>query len=169
MGLVFLSMPGLIMSDNDVRQPIVSIVSTGQMGAAFGARLQTNGVRVITPDGRAARALAAGIEIVPLAEIGDSDFIFSIVPPAVAVGTARKVAAVLAKGTGGPLYIDWNAVSPARAQEIEDVIVTAGGRFADGCIIKLGPLFIILLRSLGENPETGLLRQSLVSDRSWNA
>ena len=74
MGLEFLSMPGLIMSDNDVRQPIVSIVSTGQVGAAIGARLQTNGVRVITPDGRsessAARALAAGIEIVPLAEMG---------------------------------------------------------------------------------------------------
>jgi len=139
MGLEFLSMPGLIMSDNDVRQPIVSIVSTGQVGAAIGARLQTNGVRVITPDGRsessAARALAAGIEIVPLAEIGNSDFIFSIVPPAVAVETAQKVAPVLAKGTDGPLYIDWNAVSPARAQEVEDVIVAAGGRFADGGII----------------------------------
>jgi len=132
-------MPGLSMSDNDVRQPLVSIVSTGQMGAAIGARLQANGIRVITPDGRSeastARALAAGIEIVPLAEIGDSDFIFSIVPPAVAVETAQKVAAVLAKQTGGPLYIDWNAVSPARAQEVEDVIVAAGGRFADGCII----------------------------------
>src|SRR5271154_1753041 len=107
MGLEFLSMPGLIMSDNDVRQPIVSIVSTGQMAAAIGARLQTNGVRVITPDGRseasAALALAAGIEIVPLAEIGDSDFIFSIVPPAVADETAQRVAAVLAKGTDGPL------------------------------------------------------------------
>ena len=75
MGLEFFSMPRLVMSDNDGRQRIVSIVSTGQMRPAIGARLQTNGVPVITPDGHsgasAARALAAGIEIAPLAEIGD--------------------------------------------------------------------------------------------------
>lgn len=127
------------MPDNNVRRPIVSIVSTGQMGAAVGARLKTNGVRVITPEGRseasAARARAAGIEIVPWTEIGASDFIFSIVPPAVAVETAQEVGAVLHKGTNRPLYIDWNAVSPVRAQEVESIISAAGGRFVDGGII----------------------------------
>jgi len=129
------------MPDNDVRQPIVSIVSTGQMGAAAaaGARLKTNGVRVITPEGRseasAARARAAGIEIVPLTEIGASDFVFLIVAPAVAVETAQEVGAVLHKGTNRPLYIDWNAVCPARAQEVENIISAAGGGFADGGII----------------------------------
>jgi L-threonate 2-dehydrogenase len=77
------------------------MLESSMLVAGIGARLPTNGVRVVTPGGRseasAARPLAAGIEIVPLAEIGDSDFIFSIVPPAVALETAQKVAAVLSK------------------------------------------------------------------------
>jgi putative dehydrogenase len=109
------------------------------MGAAVDARLKADGIRVITPAGRseasAARARAAGIEIVPLTEIGASDFIFSIVPPGVAVETAQGVWAVLHKGTNRPLYIDWNAVSPARAQEVENILSAAGGRFADGGFI----------------------------------
>ncbi len=118
------------MNTGNRSQLSVSIVSTGQMGAAIGSRLKTNGIRVMTPEGRseasAARARAAGIEIVPWAEIGRSDFIFSIVPPAAAVETAQAVSMVLGKEAGGPLYIDWNAISPVRAQELEGIIDTAG-------------------------------------------
>jgi L-threonate 2-dehydrogenase len=131
------------MPDNTATRPSVAIVSPGQMGAAIGARLTATGVRVVTAEGRSdsstARALAAGIEIVPLSALADTDFIFSIVPPAAAVQTARSISAVLGKGASGPLYIDWNAVSPARAKEVENIIATAGGRFTDGGIIGLAP------------------------------
>ena len=140
------------MPDNDVGRPIVSIVSTGRMGAVVGPRLKTNGGRVTTPEGRSeasvARARAAGIEIVPLTAIGASDFIFSIVPPAVAVEIVQETGAVLHKGTNRPLYVDWNAVSPSRAKEVENIISAAGGRFADCGIIgapmpdEPGPLLI---------------------------
>jgi len=121
----------------------VAIVSPGQMGAAIGARLHAGGLKVVTPAGRSAaseeRARAAGIEIVPERAIAAVDFIFSIVPPSAALTTARAVAGELRGAPKQPLYIDWNAVSPARAREIAAVIENAGGRFADGGIIGLPP------------------------------
>ncbi len=119
-------------------EPIVALISPGQMGASLGARLAAHGVRVITPGGRSAtseaRAKAAGIAIVPEAEVAHADFVFSIVPPAQAAATALRVSA-LPKGSRVPLFVDWNAVSPAKAAEIGATITGAGGRYADGSII----------------------------------
>jgi 3-hydroxyisobutyrate dehydrogenase-like beta-hydroxyacid dehydrogenase len=123
--------------------PTVAIVSPGQMGAAIGARLRAGGLKVITPAGRSAaseaRARTAGIEIVPERDIAASDFIFSIVPPSGAADTARRIAELVRGAPKQPLYIDWNAVSPARAREVAAIVEGAGGRFADGGIIGLPP------------------------------
>lgn len=119
-------------------EPIVGLISPGQMGASIGARLVKHGVRVVTPAGRSAaseaRARAAGVTIVPEAELGSADFVFSIVPPARAEATAQRVSA-LPKGNAAPLFIDWNAVSPAKAIEIGHIVTNAGGKYADGSII----------------------------------
>ncbi len=123
--------------------PVVGLVSPGNMGAAVGARLHTHGVRVVTPSGRSAeseaRARAAGIEIVDEHELGQTDFLFSIVPPNLAIPLAERLAKVIGSDSRRPLYIDWNAVSPERAKDIADIIEAAGGRFADGSIIGLPP------------------------------
>ena len=118
-------------------QLVVGLVSPGQMGAAVGARLTRHGVRVVTPGGRSAssrqRAEAAGIAVVPEAELAAADFLFSIVPPGVALATAQRLCAHLPEG--GPVFVDWNAVSPARAGEIAATVQQAGGLFVDGSII----------------------------------
>ena len=119
-------------------EPVVGLISPGQMGAAVGARLATHGVRVITPTGRSKtseeRALSAGLELVPEAELAGADFVFCIVPPDQAMPTAERVSA-LPRGTSAPLYIDWNAISPARSIDIGAVVEGAGIGFADGSII----------------------------------
>lgn len=123
--------------------PVVAIVSPGSMGAAIGKRLHANGLKVVTPAGRseasAARARAAGIEIVEESELGEADFVFSIVPPSETLAVASRLAERVGKGSKRPLYIDWNAVSPARAEETAAIIAARGGRFVDGGIIGLPP------------------------------
>lgn len=121
----------------------VAIVSPGSMGAAIGARLHANGVRVITPTGRSetseARARSAGIEIVPEEDLGEADFIFSIVPPSEAVRSATRIAPLIGTNSKRPLFIDWNAIQPRRAMDIASIIESKGGRVADGGIIGLAP------------------------------
>ncbi|WP_131113972.1 DUF1932 domain-containing protein [Lichenihabitans psoromatis] len=64
---------------------------------------------------------------------------FSIVPPSEALATATHVADHIGASSRRPLYIDWNAVSPAKAKQCDAIIRAAGGRFADGGIIGLPP------------------------------
>jgi putative dehydrogenase len=124
--------------------PIVAIVSPGNMGAAIGARLHAHGVKVVTPSGRSRaseeRARSAGLQIVDERMLGETNFVFSIVPPGEAVVLAARLAPVVGRGSKQrPLYIDWNAVSPDKTRQIADIIGDAGGRFADGSIIGLPP------------------------------
>ncbi|WP_250475320.1 hypothetical protein [Caballeronia sp. GAFFF1] len=67
------------------------------MGSAVGRALSASGARVLTTlEGRsaasAARAKDAGMQDASLAELAACDFILSIVPPAVAVQTAERLA-----------------------------------------------------------------------------
>ncbi len=123
--------------------PVIAIVSPGNMGAAIAGRLRRSGLTVVTPAGRShasdERARAVGIEIVDEAQIGEADYVFSIVPPSEAIAVAERFAQHVGTGSNRPLYIDWNAVSPARAADIAGIITIAGGRFADGGIIGLPP------------------------------
>ena len=129
----------------------VGLVSPGQMGAAVGGRLARHGVRVVTPAGRSAasrqRAEAAGIAVVPEAELADADYLFSIVPPGVALQTAERLCPSLREG--GPVFVDWNAVSPARTATIAAIVTATGAAFVDGSILGLpgkldapGPLLL---------------------------
>ncbi len=60
-----------------------------------------------------------------------SDLVVSVCPPHAAEEVARAVAAA---GFGG-LYLDANAISPARARRVGEVIAAAGARLVDGGII----------------------------------
>ena len=132
-------------------QLTVGLVSPGHMGAAVGGRLARHGVHVVTPHGRSAasqrRAAAAGIALVPESELASVDILFSIVPPGVALTTAQQLRRYLREG--GPVFVDWNAISPARVAEVATVVQAAGAQFVDGSIIGLpgaldapGPLML---------------------------
>ncbi|MGO9451064.1 MAG: DUF1932 domain-containing protein [Candidatus Binataceae bacterium] len=124
----------------DRLQPIVAIVGAGEMGAAVGRRLRQSGARVLASlAGRSGesgqRARQAELEIIDddAALVRDADFVLSIVPPGVAVEVAQRYQAPLASGARQPIFADCNAISPATARRIGDVL--KGCRYVDAGII----------------------------------
>ena len=112
----------------------VGLLHPGEMGAAVGAVLRGQGVRVVwASEGRSeetrARAEAAGLEDAgKVVEVAHSDVVFSICPPHAALEVARS-----AEFAG--VYVDANAVSPATAREVAEAV----GEFVDGGIVGSPP------------------------------
>ena len=117
----------------------VGLLPPGEMGAAVGAVLRAQGHRVVwAAAGRSAetlaRAEAAGLEDVGSAEeVGRSDVVLSICPPHAALDVARSV------GPIEGLFVDANAISPATARAVAEVVRAAGGRYVDGGIVGSPP------------------------------
>jgi 3-hydroxyisobutyrate dehydrogenase-like beta-hydroxyacid dehydrogenase len=114
----------------------VGLLHPGQMGSAVGATLAAQGETVIWASaGRspatAERAKGAGLEDAGSVEelCRRSDVIISVCPPHAAVEVARS-----AKGFVG-IYVDANAISPARAQSIDRLV----DRCVDGGIVGPPP------------------------------
>jgi 3-hydroxyisobutyrate dehydrogenase-like beta-hydroxyacid dehydrogenase len=122
-----------------VAERTVGLLHPGEMGAAVGAVLRGPGARVLwASEGRSAetrsRAEAAGLEDVSsTAELAVADVVFSICPPHAALEVARSL------GPFEGLYVDANAVAPATAREVGEVVQVAGGRFVDGGIVGPPP------------------------------
>lgn len=126
--------------------PTIGIVSPGDMGHAVGRALKAGGRRVFTSlAGRSARsrrlAEAGGLEDAGTIEqlVGRVDLVLSIMPPASALGFARYAAAAMAKAGKTPHFADCNAVSPATARSIAEVIGAAGAVFSDAGIVGAAP------------------------------
>lgn len=120
--------------------PVVAVIAAGGMGAAVGARLAENGIRVLTSlEGRsaasAARAKAAGMIAASDPEIAAADIVLSIVPPGEALPLAQKLAPALNAANKKPVYADCNAVNPDTVKKIAAVIAQAGCPFVDAGII----------------------------------
>src|SRR3954462_5411692 len=104
------------------------------MGAAVGAVLRAQGHRVLwaseeRSDETLRRAEAAGLEDVgSVSEVAEADVVFSICPPHAALEVARSA-------DFRSLYVDANAVSPATAARVAQVV----GRFVDGGIVGAPP------------------------------
>lgn len=114
------------------------------MGAATAARLTANGVEVRTDlDGRSAasvrRARDAGMIPASKCDVLDVDFFFSILPPADAVAIAEDIAPRLRQASRKPVYVDFNAISPATARRIASIIGPTGTTFVDGGVVGLPP------------------------------
>src|ERR1700744_5263770 len=111
----------------------VGLLHPGEMGAAVGAVLVERGHEVLwlpheRSDATARRAAAAGLtggDTLARAEV-----ILSVCPPHAALEVARSLRGTRALG------IDANAVSPATAQQIGELI---GDRWADGGIVGPPP------------------------------
>ena len=117
---------------------VVGILHPGKMGVSVAAALVNAGLRVYwASEGRssetASRAQLANLNdtTVLKALCLKSQYIFSICPPDQAATVAKLVAATGFKG----VYIDCNAVSPATAQRVADIVSQQGAACVDGGII----------------------------------
>ncbi len=125
-------------SGNDGAVTSVGILHPGAMGSSLGAAAGSTGHAVHwTGPGRSeatrARAEADGLrDAGPLEELVASvDLVVSVCPPDAALDVAGRVAGA---GFGG-VYLDANAVSPATARAVADVVGTGGATVVDGGII----------------------------------
>lgn len=122
------------------KPPVVSIVSPGAMGASIGELLTQNGIHVKTLlEGRSKkskdRAAAAKMTAVSVEEIGDCDFLLSIVPPAEALAVADDLIDGGAFQNHAPVYVDCNAIAPDMTKAIGDKIKAAGCAYIDAGIV----------------------------------
>ncbi|MGH3768623.1 MAG: DUF1932 domain-containing protein [Pseudonocardiaceae bacterium] len=119
----------------------VGLLHPGRMGAAIAAQITSNGHTILwCPDGRSPatlrRAEDAGLRPVPLGELlADSEVVVSICPPAVAEEIATTVAGFGYRG----IYVEANAISPARMLRIASRVAEAGTTVVDGCIFGPPP------------------------------
>jgi 3-hydroxyisobutyrate dehydrogenase-like beta-hydroxyacid dehydrogenase len=130
----------------------LGLLHPGAMGAAVGAAV--DGEVIWASEGRsdATRARAAAFRDVGTvaAVVAEADAILSICPPHAALDVARACA-----GFGG-IYVDANAISPARAREV----AALQPRYVDGAIIG-GPDAPALYLSGEEADEVARLFPSL--------
>lgn len=117
----------------------IGLLHPGAMGASVGAALVGREHRVLwASEGRSAatreRAEGAGLKDAGSVEqlTSASATVISVCPPDAAPALAEQVA-----GTGfGGVYVDANAVSPARGRAIGEAVLAGGARaFVDGGII----------------------------------
>jgi len=120
----------------------IGILHPGAMGSSLAGAARAGAATVLwASDGRGAqsvaRAEAAGLEDAgTLASLaGRSDVIVSVCPPHAAEALAQTV---LATGYSG-LFVDANAVAPARARRIAAAVQAAGAGYVDGGIIGPPP------------------------------
>ncbi len=119
---------------------VVGVLHPGAMGAALGTELRRAGCQVRwASDGRSPatgeRAAAAGLDDAGSLDslVAGSDVVLSVCPPGAAVDVAAAVAAAGFTGT----FVDGNAVAPATARHIAQVVGPA--RFVDGGIVGPPP------------------------------
>ena len=118
----------------------IGILHPGEMGVAVAVTLTNSGHDACwASEGRSTetrrRAAAAGLKDLETltALCRQCDAIVSVCPPEFAEAMAHEVSEQGFRG----LYIDANAVSPARVSRIGRTIESAGARFVDGSIIGL--------------------------------
>lgn len=124
----------------------VAIVAPGEMGAAVAARFGERGVKVVTSLAGRSAASAARAEracMLPARDddalIAGADFFLSIVPPGEAVALAQRLVPALTRAEKKPVYVDCNAISPATALTIGDVLESTGCPYVDAGIIGPPP------------------------------
>ncbi|MDR5761494.1 DUF1932 domain-containing protein [Caballeronia sp. LZ035] len=126
----------------DAKKPTVALLGAGNMGSAVGHALTQGGAQVFTSlEGRSAasakRAQEAGMRDASLDDLAACDFILSVVPPAVAVETAQRLAPALERAARKPVYVDCNAINPDTVRTVAQVLEASSTPFVDGAIIGL--------------------------------
>ncbi len=122
------------------QRTIIGLLNPGEMGAAVGQCLTGRGLDVLwAAEGRSAetadRAKAAGLANVgtPRELAAQASVILSVCPPHAALDVAWAV-----HGFAG-VYVDANAIAPGTARRVAELIAAGGGRYVDGGIIGSPP------------------------------
>src|SRR3990172_1090626 len=112
------------------------------MGEQWARVLSSHGVRICTcSNGRSPRTLEAvqrcGASQMENVEdlVKASDLIVSLVPGGASLDVAGRVAQAIESTGKNALFLEANAISPARAQEIAALVIQAGGDCIDGGVI----------------------------------
>ncbi|MGW1374746.1 DUF1932 domain-containing protein [Streptomyces sp. NPDC002446] len=120
----------------------VGLLHPGSMGAAFGAQLRRQNVRVLwCTEGRSSRsrlrAENAGLEGVQnlVQLVARADVLLALCPPAAAVDVAQQVVGC---GFRGGLYIEANAITPRRVGDIAELLPSAV--VIDGAVVGSPPV-----------------------------
>jgi 3-hydroxyisobutyrate dehydrogenase-like beta-hydroxyacid dehydrogenase len=118
----------------------IGLVHPGDMGAAVGAALVGTGHEVAWASAGRSPASAQRARDAGLRDAGDLatlarevEIVISLVPPHGALDTARA----LGPFTG--TYVDANAISPATAAQVAQVVRDGGATYVDGGVIGLPP------------------------------
>src|SRR5262249_33118040 len=116
------------------------------MGQAIAKQLKRKGMEVYTAlEKRSARtrSLALEAQVTDVesldALVSGCDILLSIMDPAAALSFASECSDAIKRCGRGPLFVDCNSVAPGTMHQIEQKIVSAGGRCADGGIIGGAP------------------------------
>ena len=123
-------------------RPTVALLHPGAMGAAVGRQATGNARVRWLPEGRSAatahRAKAAGLQPAPdLTDlVRDAQVVLSLCPPQYA---DRVATAVRAAGFADGVFLDANAVTPARMTAIGELFVGTPVTVVDGSIIGPPP------------------------------
>jgi putative dehydrogenase len=132
----------------------VAVIGAGQMGAAIGATLANHGAEVLTPlegrsDATRERARAAQMHSVSWADCAACDIALSIVASSQALPVAKRF--VEALGDARPLFVECNAIAPAKVRQIAALFEGSAVAFTDAGIVggppspdgTRGPLFYV--------------------------
>ena len=121
---------------------VVALLQPGAMGARVGGELVAAGHEVRwLPDGRseqtAARARLEGLTASsdPAALLDDAGLALSVVPPQLALETARLVAGTGFSGT----YVDANPLSPATLEQVRASVEAGGATLVDAGLVGPPP------------------------------
>ncbi len=125
-------------ANRTMKKTTIGLLHPGAMGSTLGKSAVDTGHRVLwLSAGRSEqsrqRADSAGLQAIEsMAEMcSQADHIFSVCPPDAAIDLANGVAANGFKG----IFTDANAISPASAKAVQDIIESHGASFVDGGII----------------------------------
>ncbi|KAF7321493.1 NAD-binding phosphogluconate dehydrogenase-like protein [Mycena kentingensis (nom. inval.)] len=120
--------------------PSVAVVAAGAMGSGIARLLTRNGVTVLTNlDGRSEatrrRAVEAGMQDAPFAELRKCPFMLSILPPSDAHSLAERYVKEPGNETQDTVFVDANAVNPVTVKKIAALFTGTRVKFVDAGII----------------------------------
>jgi 3-hydroxyisobutyrate dehydrogenase-like beta-hydroxyacid dehydrogenase len=123
-------------------QPVISLLSPGDMGTQIAKALIRNNFRVITAgEGRSAKTLTniqnTGIEDTGSLKdtIEQADIILSLTSPETSLKLAENILFFLKDSQKRPLYVDLNSNTPALALSIESLLLPYNIPFVNGAVM----------------------------------
>jgi 3-hydroxyisobutyrate dehydrogenase-like beta-hydroxyacid dehydrogenase len=149
----------------------LALLHPGEMGAAIGAALVEAGKQVHWASAGRSEATRERAFAARLVDDGDlvtlldrCNFVISVCPPNAALDIANEVASA-AKEKPDWIYLDANAVAPATASRVSEVVEGAGARYVDGGIIGPPPMIRGFTRLYLSGTAAIKARELLATDR----